>query len=94
MDPVYPQVWLSTAGTVSVLVCVVILEALSLGFLGIVTAEFMLLRRKHLRFFTTMNSPAVHAERFSRFAFRIYIIATLLVTALTAVLFLFQPHLL
>ncbi len=95
MEELYPQVLFSTPGMLSVFVIVIVMEILSLGYLGITIVEFMMLRRRHASFFQSIGSDGngAHVERAPTVILWIYIAVSLIVTIVTIVLFLFQPHL-
>lgn len=96
MQALYPQALLATPGMVSVFVFVLVIEALSLLFLWVASYEFRQLMRRHAQFFEAMRHDDKHerVERTSYVIFWIYVLMTIVVTILTLLLFLFQPHLL
>lgn len=77
-------------------VIVLLLELLSLAFLGVCILEFRVLTHRHAAFFRDMGN-GVHEEvgRRPRMFLWIYIVTTTVVTIVTTYMFLFhQPHIL
>lgn len=96
MEQFYPQALFSTTGMLTMFIIVLIIELLSIAFLGIVALGFRRLTDRHEQFFHVMANATEHEkiERVPRMIFWVYIASTLVVTLVTAYLFIFQPHLL
>lgn len=96
MDVSYPQALFSTLGMTSVFVVMVVIQLLSLGFLLIASYEFRRTMRKHNAFLRVIDIDDKHdeAEHTSHVIFWIYLLSTLVATAVTTLLFMYQPHLL
>jgi len=95
MDTVYPQLLFSTPGMVSVFIVVVILEILSVAFLGVAVLEFRAIRHRHVKFFHAFEGGTdADTERTARTILWVYILMTIIVTIVTVLIFVFQPHLL
>ncbi|OGJ56953.1 hypothetical protein A3H22_04460 [Candidatus Peribacteria bacterium RIFCSPLOWO2_12_FULL_55_15] len=92
----YPQAFFSTPGMVSVFVVVMLAELLSLGFLWLASYEFRQMMHRHALFFRAIGGNGQHerVERTSHIIFWIYVIFTLITTALTTFFFVFQLHIL
>jgi len=96
MDVSFPQALFSGPGMTAVFTVVGFIELASLGFLLFVSYEFRKMMGRHAAFFGSMQGNGQHAglERTAHAIFWIYIVMTLVATAVTAALFVFQPHLL
>jgi uncharacterized membrane protein len=93
MNEIYPQALFSTPGMVWVSWVVLILELLSIAYFVITIAEYGLLRRRHATFFREIGGEEAHREKVPNGIFWIYIVATIVMTLVTGILFILQPHL-
>lgn len=83
----------ATPGMTTISVIVLLLEMLSLIFLGVCILEFRVLTQRHAAFFRDMgNGQHEEVERRPRIFLWMYIITTIVMTIATTYLFLFQPH--
>ncbi len=95
MDGTYPQALFSTAGSLSALVAVLVIEALSLLVLAVVCLEERVVARKQDDLLRALGGGSVPSRRErSRLFVWTYVLLTLSAAAVTVLLFLFQPHLL
>ncbi len=91
----YPQALVATLGAVSVLVVVLVTEALSLLFLLVVSYEERQVARKQEALLRALGGGdlAIPSGK-SRMLFWTYVCTTALITVVTTTVFLYQPHLL
>lgn len=91
-----PTILLADPGMVLVFVVVVLVEVLSLIWMGLTAYEYNRTLRGHADFFVAVGEDDRHKllEHSSRVLLWIYIITTILATLVTGYVFIFQPHLL
>lgn len=82
-------------GMIAISSTVILMEILSLGFLGLCISEFRLLKRRHASFFHAIGDKGYeHKEKLSTLFLWIYVALTIAATLVTGFFFIFQPHLL
>lgn len=93
MELTFPAALFQSSGFTASFVIFLLLEILSLLVMGIVVAEFMMLRKKHTQFFRAMRGGE-HAdtETFPTMILWVYIFFTVFAGIVTTAIFLFQPH--
>lgn len=96
MNGEFPSAFFQTAGSAYVFGFVIMIQVLSLAFLWLTAFEFRGILKRHAKFFSAIAEGREHGgrERVPHAMFWIYVVSTILMIAVTSMIFIFQPHLL